>query len=449
MGKLSISTVRLSALEGAKRVDADFYQPHYLEMVKRLSRYPKLAEYEPTVIHPVEVKREYEDEGLQLLFAQNIKPNRLDFSHVAFLPASLEAIIRKNKLQVGDVLVTRTGANYGDAACYLGKPSPLYASAHCLVIRASEVPGPYLATFFNTDTGRALLKRGAYGTSQPELAPDYIRSLRVPRDTTIEKQVEEKTAAAAKEFERADNFYAQAQQLLLETLGLDTLQLDDCVPQSIRQVSEVLSARRMDAEYFQEKYDRVLSHLEREGALPLGQLIAPIVNGFDCRDWSDYGTIYIRVGDIRPEWVDLGNALTVSMKAADVKKDVHLKEGDVLFTRKGTFGVSAVARGQDIDCLISSEIMRLRLKDQSQLLPEALSAFLNSQAGYLQVERYVHGHSHYSISQPDLRRLLIWLPPKELQKDIQLSILHGHEARRHAEKLLAEAKAEVERLIEG
>jgi type I restriction enzyme S subunit len=188
---LSISAIKVSELEGRKRLDAEYYQPHFLEMVKQFEHFKSLTDYKPLILHPTEVKRVYEEEGLQLLFTQNIRDNRLDFSHTDYLPFSVEEQIRKNKLQPGDVVVTRTGANFGDAASYDGTPSPIYASSHCIIIRCKDIPGAYLSTYFNTDVGKALLKHGVYGAAQPEIAPDYIRTLHIPRfGEQAEKNIE-------------------------------------------------------------------------------------------------------------------------------------------------------------------------------------------------------------------------------------------------------------------
>ena len=168
---MSTSTIKVSELFGRERLDAEFYQPHFIEMGKRLEIFKSLADYKPLILHPTEVARIYEEEGLQFLFTQNIRGNFLDFSHTEFLPYSVEEQIKRNKLQAGDVVVTRTGANYGDAAPYDGTPSPIYASAHCIIIRCKEISGGYLSTYFNTEIGKSLLKRGVYGAHNQKLRP--------------------------------------------------------------------------------------------------------------------------------------------------------------------------------------------------------------------------------------------------------------------------------------
>jgi type I restriction enzyme S subunit/type I restriction enzyme M protein len=146
------SIVKMSELEGSRRLDAEYYRPECLKLKGLLSRHAPLAECVEKIMHPVEVRRVYEHEGLQVLLGQNIQHNFLDFSVTVFMPESVRGSILRNRVLPNDVVMTRSGANYGDASPYFGDPGPLYACADCLVIRPRrEFPGGYLATFFNTD----------------------------------------------------------------------------------------------------------------------------------------------------------------------------------------------------------------------------------------------------------------------------------------------------------
>lgn len=48
-----------------------------------------------------------------------------------------------------------------------------------------------------------------------------------------------------------------------------------------------------------------------------------------------------------------------------------------------------------------------------------------------------------------IANFLIWKAPMNIQQRIRKLVEQSHQARREAKRLLAEAKAEVERLIEG
>ncbi|MFM6401753.1 MAG: hypothetical protein ACKPFF_34175, partial [Planktothrix sp.] len=109
-------------------------------------------------------------------------------------------------------------------------------------------------------------------------------------------------------------------------------------------------------------------------------MIEPIQNGFDYREYTEEGTPYIRVGDVKNGLINLESAVKIPISMADVNKPVGLQLGDILFTRKGSFGNSAVVTEQEINGIISSEIMLIRLAPiyKEAILPEYVSLFLNS-----------------------------------------------------------------------
>lgn len=53
------SIIQKSQLEGAWQLDAEYYQPEYLEMARSLCQHKPLENFVGSIIHPREVKREY------------------------------------------------------------------------------------------------------------------------------------------------------------------------------------------------------------------------------------------------------------------------------------------------------------------------------------------------------------------------------------------------------
>jgi restriction endonuclease S subunit len=192
--------------------------------------------------------------------------------------------------------------------------------------------------------------------------------------------------------------------------------------------SELKQAGRLDAEYFHPKYLANERRLAKAGpnCRSLASLLAGrVINGWDFRDFSEEGIPYVRVGDVVCGEIRYRDAERVDIPRALIRKDVSLNPGDILFTRKGTYGRSAVVEAESANCLISSEIMRLRV-NAAAVLPRFLSSFLNSQAGYLQVERRTHGVSNFSISQRDLANITVIVPSKQKQQETEDLVKRAH-----------------------
>jgi type I restriction enzyme M protein len=209
---------------------------------------------------------------------------------------------------------------------------------------------------------------------------------------------------------------------------------------------------RLDAEHFQPKYDAAIAEARKRGAItvPLSEIICPLIAGVDWRDFVESGVPYIRVGDVKAGRIAKESAEKVPISVAETSKDIKLRVGDIAYTRKGSFGNAAIARPGDENCVISTEIIRLRITDEwkSKILPEYLAAYINSQLGRWQSEKWAHGAAFYSVSQDDLLKFAVLIPPLSKQSEIKASIDKSEEARQRAQTLLAAAQRAVEIAIE-
>jgi len=113
---------------------------------------------------------------------------------------------------------------------------------------------------------------------------------------------------------------------------------------------------RIDPFFYRPELKQIAETLRKAKSVPFGDIIESITNGLDYRQFEDEGnTIYLRVGNIKPHEIIFDNAKRVSIDISEVAKDIKLTKGDILLTRKGSFGVS-VAMTENIGALISSEI---------------------------------------------------------------------------------------------
>jgi hypothetical protein len=443
------SLVKVSELEGAKRLDAEYYRPEYLKFKHFLSKHPPLGQFVEKIIHPVEIKRVYEDQGLHILLAQNIQHNFLEFSVTVFMPESARGIILRNKLVPNDVVMTRSGANYGDAAPYFGDPVPLYACADDLVIRPKpDLSAGYLATFFNTDVGRALIKRGGYGAGQPHVAPPFLKTLHIPRfSRDNEQKVNGLIRLASDEIKRSESIYLQAERMVLEEIGWDKLNLSQpkwwTVP-----ISRAEDVHRLDAEHFQLKYDKLIAHLQKTGkSKKLGEISPFIKRGF------------------QPEYVDAGEIIVVNSqhlgryllnveatertdrKFWNENKRAQLQKNDVLLYSTGAYVGRTNPWFENSAAIASNHVTILRPNPSCN--PLYLAVFLNAPIGLLQTEKWASGSGQREIYPDDISRFLVYLPSETFQQKVADLVHESYQARQKAKALLEEAKAKVEAMIEG
>jgi type I restriction enzyme M protein len=362
---------------------------------------------------------------------------------------------KRSSLQENDVLLsTRGTVGY----CAIVKRDILPANIDQDLVRIAINPGSslipeYLASYLNSRIGHDWVVRNASGMVQQGLPVSKIYDLPVPFLSDIfQRSIKQIIDTSWLLRTNSKQDYSEAEDLLLSELGLQDWQPTEETVAVKSFAESFLSSGRFDAEYYQPKYDQAEEAIEDCGfpSQNLGSLIEPIQNGFDYREYTEEGTPYVRVGDVKNGQINFESAVKIPITMADVDKPVGLQAGDILFTRKGSFGNSAVVTELEVNGIISSEIMLVRLTSVSRqnVLPEYVSLFLNSKFGYLQVERRVHGVAYYSISQLDLANLLIPILPKLHQEKIVEKIKSSFSLRLKSKQLLEIAKTGVERAIE-
>ena len=441
------SVVKVSELEGAKRLDAEYYRPEYLKLRRSLSKHPLLGQCVEKIIHPVEIKRVYEDQGLQILLAQNIQHNFLEFSVTVFMPESVRGLISRNRLLPNDVVLTRSGANYGDAAPYFGEPAPLYACADDLVVRPKpDLPAGYLATFFNTDAGMALIKRGGYGAGQPHVAPPFLKTLHVPRfSRDVEQKIDGLLRLAREQFKQSESLYLQAERIVLDEIGWHKLDLSQpkwwTVP-----LPRAREAHRLDAEHFQPKYDKLIAHLNKTGrAQALGHIATHIKRGLQPAYVDNGDIIVVNSQHLGRYMLNTEATERTDTQFWDQNKRARLQNSDVLIYSTGAYVGRTNAWLGDRKGIASNHVTIVR--PGAGCSPLYLSVFLNSPPGLLQAEKWACGSGQREIYPHDIARFLILLPSERFQRQIADLVQQSYVARQKAKALLEEAKATVEALI--
>lgn len=412
-----------------------------LEGIRR-SRHQPLRDLCARIQHPVEVKREYEDDGLLTVMAKNVRSNRIELSDPRFMPEDLRATVARNRLRSGDVLVTRTGANYGQSAPWK-ENTEAFACADILVIREPTIPNGYLSSFLECAKGKPLILRGGYGAGQPHIAPPYLADMLVPRFGVLEDKVDQVIERSVQLESDAAEISRGAEQILLSALNL----IDWFPPEPLAftaPASAVFATGRLDAQYFRPLFADVEERLNATGrAAELGSILTTNARGRQPV-YDDAGLPVINSKHVRTNRVILSDNRT----AVENGSPVVIGNGDVLLngTGVGTIGRAAPYLHTN-PALPDNHVTVLRTE---RLDPVYLAVFLNSPLGQWQIERHIRGSSGQIELYPnDIARIVIWDAPDEVQLSVRSAIMSAFQSERRAKQLLEAAKQAVEVAIEN
>lgn len=437
-----------------RRLDNGYFTKDYLKLKYLSKRWGSLDDYAKQVVcgpfGSTILNDSYVENGTPMIRPFNIRRMETDHENIAYLR---EVDIAEKGLKVFDQ-DTLLFARVGEVGCGILTFDRATISPNIIAVQLKNVEcNPYYAAvFFNTHYGRLQMEGAVKAVAQPTISTNSIRDLKIPKPSAIfSKKIETFFKESLKQNITGYDLYSKAEQTLLRTLGLENWQPPEALTYE-RKSSNVFASGRFDAEHFQPKYDHLYRQIKKSGieTRSLGEIILPVMNGFDCRDFVDEGTPYIRVGDVKKGRIDLDSAFRIPLTADEIGKDISLQIGDVLFTRKGSFGNAAPVWNETKHAVISSEIMLLRLRSEykANVLPEYLALFLNSIAGNIQAEKWAHGAAFYSITQEDLGSFVIPLISKSEQESLCNLIMQSEAARKQAHNLLESAKRAVEIAIE-
>lgn len=441
------SVVKKSELEGLTRLDAEFYQPKYLKYVKQFENGFKIGDLVKKIIHPKEITRIYSNEGFLFFLAQNIRNNYINWHIQKRMPNCNKPSINRNKLLHGDVVVVRSGVNYGDTTYFENIREEVFASADVLVIRPNKIKGAYLATFLNTKQGKNLLKRIGYGAAQPHITPSAIKEIKIPIfSEDFVKDICSLISRSKYLKNLSNELYKQAEQILLEESGLKDLDLKDDLFYTTT-LKKVKENDRMDAEYYIPKYEELIAHIRnyKNGYCGLLDITQNITINYDPLKEGERFR-YIELSNIQASIGVIENAKRLRTEDAPSRAKRKLKKGDVIVSSiKGSLDKTAMVVSDFDGAFASNGFFQFRAKSVN---PAYLTLLVKSDIVYLQLFKEASGAILSAVPKESLKNIIIPKLEKNIQEEISKLVQNAHEKYYKSKLLLEQAKHKVEEMIE-
>ncbi len=162
------------------------------------------------------------------------------------------------------------------------------------------------------------------------------------------------------------------------------------------------------------KYAYIFKKLEiSTNTMQLNEFISEgPINGIDSRNFTKIGKNYIRISDMKRFFVSYSDIKKVEINK--IPKKIQLQEKDILISRKGTPGISVIITREDIDDIIGTEAILIRIKKCYD--PYYLVAFFNSKVFYEQILNNLSGTVASGINHPSLKKLKILYDDNLIEK---------------------------------
>jgi len=356
----------------------------------------------------------------------------------------------KKIAQEGDFLISRLRSYLQEMGIVEKREKDQIFSTEFLVFRqkTNQISSFTLFALCMTDAVQMILKRGQYGTEHPRFYDFLLTKLPVPDclsaiDPSIQKAIQQALCVRA----LSRDIYNQAQSILLSELGLTDWQPDHR-PWFAKHYSDLQKSERIDADYFQPKYDEIVDAIKtcHGGWKTLGNLVSvkkciEVGSG----EYLDKGIPFVRVSNLSPFEITKEKYISPSLYANS--KEHQPKQGEILLTKDATPGIAHYLKESPEKMIPSGGILRLKAKTD-EINNQYLTLVLNSILTGEQVNRDVGGSVILHWRPDQVKGVVVPILPKETQTQIAEKVTEAFILRKQSKHLLESAKRAVEIAIE-
>ena len=271
MDGLEAMEVLLSQIDECERIDSEFFKKEFVYPLQRLDKVEvnllqKIAEISDG--NHLAISEEFlfdENVGVRYLRGQDISAAMfIDDRNKVFIPETAYASMSRSHIFKDDILITIVGANTGFVGWAYNPPDKLTANCKLGIARPKEVIPGYLYSFLASEYGQKQIIRSKRGGGQTDLILPDSRKLKIARfSESLEKKIHHVADLAHSLFHiKSKKIYQQAEDLLLSELNLKDWQPNEETITVQSFVKSYLASGRLDAEYYQPKYDDLYKALE-------------------------------------------------------------------------------------------------------------------------------------------------------------------------------------------
>ena len=455
MDGLECSEILLSDIDLGDRIDAEYFSKQYLEIEKRLSfvKTRKIGELSSAVasaFYPAATQLYSIGDTAFIRCVDCVSYPVISTDQDAQFEKIPYSFAKQNSgislLKQHEIVITKVGT-----PCYasvLEGYDEVALSRTVLGLTQIKTVDPYyLMTFLRCKYGFGQLYRQRELTIQYQLTLPRVKAVDVflPSNAfqssivTLVKQYEHYMHTSVRH-------YRNAMSILMSNISSNLTLNESGVSVKTFSTSYAITGR-LDAEYYQPKYDGLFALLDGLPTKRLGEIMdirKSIEPGSEY--YGDEGVPFIRVSDVTKMGIDAPSIKIPITTVPSIEK-LYPKKDTILFSKDGSVGI-AYKMEDDIDAVTSGALLHLRVKNTANVLPDYLTLVLNSEVVQLQAERDTNGAIIQHWKPGDIANVVIPILPSDVQSEIARKVQESFSLRRQAEKLIETAVRAVEIAIE-
>ncbi len=458
--RLVINEMMLSEMCKSERLDANFAafpERYYLKNILEKNEWKTIGEIAIYISsgHTPYLHNVKENGDIDFVTVECVSDLTLHFDKLKSISLKhFDNEFKKNRLTKGSVLCTIKRRICKSFPIIKGYGKVAFNQDIAFITPNEEVSAVYLSTFLCSKIGQLLANRQMTEQINPYISVENLSKLPVVITSKgFQDKIELLFLTADDLREISLKTYTQAETLLLNALGMA-----DFLPSSeninIKSFKDsFLATGRLDAEYYQPKYEEMMVHIATQTHEKLTALVTikkSIEPGSDAYAEDGNGLPFLRVADYNKLGITEPQKKLKAAFVTENKKKLNTlkpKAGTILFSKDGSVGEAYCLR-EDANFITSGAILHLIVRDTKQVLPDYLTLVLNSKLIRMQAERDAGGSIilHWRIS--EIENVIVPVVNMTIQTQITFLVRESFTLKAESERLLATAKRAVEIAIE-
>jgi type I restriction enzyme S subunit len=449
---MQITIAMLSEANKNERFDSQFFYPEYMDTFNKVinRKYSSIIDISHvTDGNHLKIAEDFDiSNGVRYLRGQDLCSGMmLNDRNIVYIPENYFNSLKRSHIYKDDILVTIVGANTGLIGLVYEETKKLVASCKLGIIRAKKekILSGYLYSFLISKYGQHQILRSIRCGGQTGLILPDMRNLKISRHSVeFEKRLNELVVYGHSMITESKKIYVKAQDILLSELGLTNWKPKHQLS-FVRNFSETEEAGRMDAEYYQPKYDEIENAIKgySGGYSFIKEEFRQNKKSFtndkkQLYQYVEIGSVNITNGEITPDEL-AGEELPANAKILLLKDDIVISK---VRTYRGAITII------EEDGYIGSGAFTVLQRKHGRINKETLLAFLHSKPILNWTLKPNTGTSYPVITDENILNMPVPLIPNLIQEKIRQKVSESFTLRRQSKHLLECAKRAVEIAIE-
>lgn len=451
------SSVSQSQIEYS-RIDADFYHPKYLEELavwKKIEERFGVSKLSKLISAPVRTGRtppsrniKSNDEIVAFIKTDGVREGTVNLSSAGELPKRV--LSKSDPIPPDSVVITIIGATpeiVGRAAIIRASDPPCVTNQNVAVISTNSKCDPYFLTaFLQTKFGRDQVWRHSRRTEQVNLNCREVERILVPLPSAeVQRKIGDVVRASFSASDRSDLIFHEALEKLSFELRLNSLKFDRPMGYAAS-FSELEISLRSDAQHFQPRFMQLASHLSNFPTRRIREVRRLNRRGIQPIYVEGGAHTVVNSQHLGPKHINYDGLQRTTEKLFRAAPEAHIQKDDLLIYTTGAYIGRTNVYLDDTPAFASNHVNILRLSPD---IDHAYIAMVfQSVIGQFQTQKHARGSAQAELYPADIDKFVVPLLTSEKQREIGDLVRESLAQQRESARLLEQAKARVEQLIE-